>query len=64
MNWHREHEPNINVRTNLHDNMQAPVVSAQIEEKLAEIEANLPLGISFETGCAIEELAKGGASVA
>jgi len=52
------------VRANLRGDMQAPVVSAQIEEKLGEITANLPLGISIETGGAVEESAKGGASVA
>ncbi len=62
--WHRDREPSIIVRANLHGGMQAPVVSAQIEEKLAQIKANLPLGISLETGGAVEESAKGGASVA
>ena len=62
--WHRDREPSIIVRANLHGSMQAPVVSAQVEEKLADIKANLPLGISVETGGAVEESAKGGASVA
>lgn len=62
--WHRDREPSIIVRANLHGSMQAPVVSAQVEEKLASIKANLPLGISVETGGAVEESAKGGASVA
>ena len=64
MIWHRDREPSIIVRANLHGSMQAPEVSAQIEEKLANIKANLPLGISVETGGAVEESAKGGASVA
>jgi multidrug efflux pump len=62
--WRRNREPSITVKANLRGNMQAPVVSAQIEEKLTEIKANLPLGISIETGGATEESAKGGASVA
>lgn len=62
--WHRDREPSIIVRANLQGSMQAPVVSAQVEEKLASIKANLPLGISVETGGAVEESAKGGASVA
>lgn len=62
--WRRNREPSITVRANLRGNMQAPVVSQQIEEKLTEIKANLPLGISLETGGAVEESAKGGASVA
>jgi multidrug efflux pump len=62
--WRRNRVPSLTVRAHLRANMQAPVVSAQIEEKLAEIKANLPLGISIETGGAVEESAKGGASVA
>ena len=44
--------------------MQAPVASAQVEAKLGEIKANLPMGITLETGGAVEESAKGAASVA
>ncbi len=62
--WRRNREPSIIVRANLRGSMQAPVASAQIEEKLSEIKTNLPLGISVETGGATEESAKGGASVA
>ena len=62
--WRRNRVPSLTVRAHLRGNMQAPVVSAQIEEKLAEIKANLPLGLSIETGGAVEESAKGGASVA
>jgi multidrug efflux pump len=62
--WRRNRVPSLTVRAHLRGSMQAPVVSAQIEEKLAEIKANLPLGISIETGGATEESAKGGASVA
>lgn len=62
--WRRNRVPSITVRAHLRGGMQAPVVSAQIEEKLGEIKANLPLGITVETGGAVEESAKGGASVA
>ena len=62
--WRRNRVPSITVRANLRGSMQAPVVSGQIEDKLGEIKANLPLGISIETGGAVEESAKGGASVA
>ncbi len=62
--WHRNREPSIIVRANLDGGIQASVVSAQVEEKLAQLKANLPLGISVETGGAVEESAKGGASVA
>jgi multidrug efflux pump len=62
--WRRNRVPSITVRANLRGSMQAPIVSAQIEEKLGEIKANLPLGITVETGGAVEESSKGGASVA
>jgi len=62
--WRRNREPSITVRANLQGNLQAPVVSQQIEDKLTEIKANLPLGVNLETGGAVEESAKGGASVA
>ena len=62
--WRRNRVPSIIVRANLRGSLQAPVVSAQIEQKLTQIKANLPLGITIETGGAVEESAKGGASVA
>ena len=62
--WRRNRVPSLTVRAHLRGDMQAPVVSAQIEEKIAEIKASLPLGLSIETGGAVEESAKGGASVA
>jgi multidrug efflux pump len=62
--WRRNRVPSITVRAHLRGGLQAPVVSAQIEAKIASIKASLPLGISIETGGAVEESAKGGASVA
>jgi multidrug efflux pump len=62
--WRRNREPSIIVRANLQGNVQAPVVSQQIEEQLTAIKAGLPLGVSLVTGGAVEESAKGGASVA
>ncbi len=62
--WRRNREPSITVRANLQGNLQAPVVSQQIEDQLTGIKASLPLGVSLETGGAVEESAKGGASVA
>ncbi len=62
--WRRNRIPSLQVRANLRGNMQAPVVSAQIEAQLTEIKANLPLGITIETGGAVEEAAKGAESVA
>jgi multidrug efflux pump len=62
--WRRDREPSITVRANLQGSLQAPVVSQQIEDQLGAIKASLPLGITLETGGAVEESAKGGASVA
>lgn len=62
--WRRNRVPSISVKAHLRGNMQAPVVSDQIEQKLGDIRANLPIGITIETGGAVEESAKGGASVA
>lgn len=62
--WRRNRVPYIIVRANLQGHLQAPVVSQQIEDKLTEIRAKLPLGVNLETGGAVEESAKGGASVA
>jgi multidrug efflux pump len=62
--WRRNRVPSLTVRAHLRGNMQAPVVSGQIEEKIAALRANLPYGIHVETGGAVEESAKGGASVA
>lgn len=62
--WRRNRVPTIIVRANLQGDIQAPVVSQQVEDKLSEIKADLPLGVNIETGGAVEESAKGGASVA
>jgi len=62
--WRRDRVPTITVRANLYGHTQAPVVSAMVEEKLREIRDNLPVGYLLETGGAVEESAKGGASVA
>lgn len=62
--WRRNRVPSIIARAHLRGNIQAPIVSAQVEEKLTQLKANLPLGVSIETGGAVEESAKGAASVA
>ena len=61
--WRRNREPSISVRANLQGDLQAAVVSDQIEQQLTEIKAQLPMGVSLVTGGAVEESAKGGASV-
>jgi multidrug efflux pump len=62
--WRRDRVPTITVRANLQGALQAPVVSAQVETKLQKLKESLPLGMSLETGGAVEESAKGGQSVA
>jgi multidrug efflux pump len=62
--WRRDRVPTITVRANLQGNLQAPVVSQQIDDKLTALKADLPLGVTLATGGAVEESAKGGASVA
>jgi multidrug efflux pump len=52
------------VRANVYGNVQAPVVTAQIEPALASIRATLPPGYLLETGGAVESSAKGARSVA
>ncbi|MDX1914862.1 MAG: efflux RND transporter permease subunit [Methylophilus sp.] len=62
--WRRNRVPSLTVRAHLQGHVQAPVASAQVEQKIADIKANLPLGVAIETGGAVEESAKGGDSVA
>lgn len=62
--WRRNRVPSLTVRAHLRGDIQAPVVSAQVEEKIAKIRADLPVGVHVETGGAVEESAKGAASVA
>ncbi len=62
--WRRDRQRSIIVRANLQGDLQAAVVSQQIDQQLEAIKASLPSGISIETGGAVEESAKGGASVA
>lgn len=60
--WRRNRTPTITVRANLQGHMQAPVVSAQIEQNLQSLK--LPMGVTLQTGGAVEESAKGSTSVA
>ena len=62
--WRRNRAPTISVRATLYGQMQAPVVSNMVEEKLADIRQQLPLGYHIDTGGAVEESATGSASVA
>ena len=61
--WHRNRIPTITVRGDIYGNIQAPTVSAEIETRLSEFRAKLPLGYRLETGGAVEESAKGNESI-
>jgi multidrug efflux pump len=60
----RNRVPSLTVRAHLRGKMQAPVVSGEVQKAIAPILQKLPTGVSVETGGAIEESAKGAASVA
>ncbi len=62
--WRRNRVPSLTVRAHLRGNMQAPVISAQVQQAIAPLLSKLPAGVTVETGGAIEESAKGATSVA
>lgn len=62
--WRRNRIPTMTVRATLYGHMQAPVVSGMVEEKLKAVREQLPVGYHIDTGGAVEESGKGGASVA
>jgi multidrug efflux pump len=62
--WRRNRVPSLTVRAHLRGNMQAPVVSAQIQQAIEPVIQKLPAGVTVETGGAIEESGKGAESVA
>ncbi|MEF3193385.1 MAG: efflux RND transporter permease subunit [Halothiobacillaceae bacterium] len=61
--WRRNRTPTITVRGDIYARIQAPTVTAQIEQQLAPIRASLPLGYRIETGGAVEESTKGNTSI-
>ena len=63
--WHRDRLPTIIVRGDIYDTaVQPATVTAQIEPLLAPIREKLPLGYRLEVAGAVEESAKGQASIA
>ncbi len=62
--WRRNRVPSLTVRAHLRGNLQAPVISQQVQQSIAPILKKLPNGVTVETGGAIEESAKGAKSVA
>jgi len=61
--WRRNRNMTITVRSGVKDGLQAPDVTNRIWPRLAEIRDRLPPGYRIEMGGAIEESAKGNASI-
>lgn len=61
--WHRNRTRTITVRGDIYSKIQAPTVTTEVEARLGEIRANLPLGYKLEIGGAVEESAKGNESI-
>jgi multidrug efflux pump len=61
--WRWDRLPTITVRADIVGNMQAPVISAQINPRLDPLRAALPPGFRIELGGATEESAKAEASI-
>jgi multidrug efflux pump len=61
--WHRNRTRTITVRGDIYSKIQAPTVTTEVESRLGEIRAKLPLGYKLETGGAVEESAKGNESI-
>ena len=59
----RNRLPTVIVRADIRENMQAPVVSAQIDPLLKSVREKLPPGFHIEIGGSTEESAKGSQSV-
>jgi multidrug efflux pump len=62
--WRRDRLPLVTVRSDIRDGIQAPVVSAQLNAKLAQVRASLPHGYRIDTGGAVEDAGKGQQSIA
>ncbi len=62
--WRRDRLPVITVRCDIRDGIQAPAVSAQVNERLDELRAKLPFGYRIDTGGAVEDAGKGQRSIA
>jgi multidrug efflux pump len=61
--WHRNRTRTITVRGDIYSKIQAPTVTTEVETRLADIRAKLPLGYKLATGGAVEESAKGNESI-
>ena len=62
--WRRDRTPMLLVQADTTPGIQAPVATAEVLPSLASIKASLPTGYRIETAGAVEESAKGSASIA
>ncbi|TRZ92573.1 MAG: efflux RND transporter permease subunit, partial [Rhodocyclaceae bacterium] len=56
--WRRDRLPTITVRADIVGNLQPPAASAQVDQQLGALKANLPPGFRIEVGGMTEESAK------
>ena len=61
--WRRNRQHTVTVRGDIRGDVQAPVVSTQVDPKLNALRAKLPPGYRIDMGGAIEESAKGENSI-
>jgi multidrug efflux pump subunit AcrB len=61
--WRRNRDMAITVRADVRDGVQPPTVSQRIQSSLKELSSRLPAGYRIEMGGAIDESAKGNASI-
>ena len=61
--WRRDRTPMLLIRGDTLPGIQAPVATASVLPRLASVVANLPAGYRIETAGAVEESAKGQASI-
>ena len=61
--WRRNRQPTVTVRADIRGDVQAPVISRQLDPKLAPLRAKLPEYYRIEMAGAIEESAKGENSI-
>ena len=61
--WRRNRQPTVIVRADIRGDVQAPVISKQIDPKLDDLRARLPEYYRIEIAGAIEESAKGENSI-
>jgi multidrug efflux pump len=61
--WRRNRQPTVTVRADIRGDVQAPVISRQLDPKLGALRAKLPEYYRIEMAGAIEESAKGENSI-